>query len=67
MSSRSRCSRHAGWERYCLRPRSSIPVAWMGPRGSGQTHTRFHAGGIASSEIRSITSRSAIGVPSSSA
>ena len=49
----------------CARP-ASIPVAWMWPFGCGQIHTSFHAGGMASSRIRSTTSRSTIVVPSAS-
>ena len=49
-----------------LAARRIDPVAWMWPFGWGQIQTSFHAGGIASSRIRSITSRSTIRSPSAS-
>ena len=63
---RSRCSRHLAWYRYCLRPAASMPVACRWPIGSGQIHTSFQAGGIASVRTRSRISESSIGAPSSS-
>src|SRR4051794_29150996 len=63
---RSCRSRHFSWYRYCLRPASSTPVAWMWPIGYGQIQTSCHAGGILSSPIRSSTSESEMRRPSSS-
>lgn len=60
---RSRSRRHSSWYRYCRRPRSSSPIAWMWPRESGQIQTSVHAGGIASVLIRAITSGSRIRSP----
>src|SRR5437764_458353 len=45
----SRRSRHLGWYRYCLRPRWSMPVAWMWPPGYGQDGDLL-AGGLALDE-----------------
>ena len=62
----SRRARQAEWYRYCLRPRWSIPVAWMWPPGYGQIQTSSQAGGIASSRMRARISSSVTRSPSGS-
>src|SRR5689334_22994984 len=62
----SRRSRQRRWYRYCLRPRASIPVAWMWPPGYGQIHTSSQAGGMTRSLMRARTSVSVTRSPSGS-